>query len=542
MAWNRSGMEKEKPSKGLRRRRTLLLMAGLLMLALVPLVVLKFLSSQHRQDDVAADSCGGEVRTPSFNQIAMRELQKDTLIWGAVQDMCRRLAREKDRNNGRTQITNEMVETRFGELGPCPPYDLWEEFSDSNKWHSTMSSFFRNHPGFDQCRYVTASEIRTDDKIARFNGDRLSEARIRFSRSGVSDIYISLFNKGDEKCLKMQEYAKRVVDKCQAAFRVLSPKGPLIDKEDVGENKWIEYYTWKEGRPKIVLSCGFVRDSRFDRIKVEYVNVHMAKHANSFSETPLRDPKTRVVCQDGDVYLRDVPMVDQGPKGYCVPATLERELRYFGIHGDMHELALALGTKYQGGGGTPVDEMVSGLSYADEYAKLRRRDCFEYSVANEMVLSWYNMMADDLGANRISIADFAIVSAGDDLTDDAEVPLIDWDALKATMDRRVLEKCREKDVQGREMLLAGVKESIDNGLPLIWGINRSMFSEERYFSGGHMRMIVGYNETKEEILYSDSWGMGHERKRALIRHAISVTQFCTSLVPDFVGQNEEGKE
>ena len=35
-------------------------------------------------------------------------------------------------------------------------------------------------------------------------------------------------------------------------------------------------------------------------------------------------------------------MVDQGQKGYCVPATVERVLRYYGINDlNMHQLAEA---------------------------------------------------------------------------------------------------------------------------------------------------------------------------------------------------------
>ena len=32
--------------------------------------------------------------------------------------------------------------------------------------------------------------------------------------------------------------------------------------------------------------------------------------------------------ENGDVVIRNIPMVDQGPKGYCVPATFERCMRY----------------------------------------------------------------------------------------------------------------------------------------------------------------------------------------------------------------------
>ena len=37
-------------------------------------------------------------------------------------------------------------------------------------------------------------------------------------------------------------------------------------------------------------------------------------------------------------------MVNQGPKGYCVPATFERVLRTMGIESDMYLLAMLGGT------------------------------------------------------------------------------------------------------------------------------------------------------------------------------------------------------
>ena len=35
----------------------------------------------------------------------------------------------------------------------------------------------------------------------------------------------------------------------------------------------------------------------------------------------------------------------------------------------------------------------------------------------------------------------------------------------------------------------------------------------RQGGGGHMRMIMGYNEKTNELIFSDSWGNGHEVKR-----------------------------
>ena len=47
--------------------------------------------------------------------------------------------------------------------------------------------------------------------------------------------------------------------------------------------------------------------------------------------------------------LEGVPMVDQGAKGYCAAAVLERLLRYYGRDTDQHEIAQLLGTSAHGG-------------------------------------------------------------------------------------------------------------------------------------------------------------------------------------------------
>jgi hypothetical protein len=62
---------------------------------------------------------------------------------------------------------------------------------------------------------------------------------------------------------------------------------------------------------------------------------------------------------NGDVVIMNIPMVDQGPKGYCVPATFERCMRYMEIPADMYLLAMSGNTSL--GGGTVVSTLVSAV-------------------------------------------------------------------------------------------------------------------------------------------------------------------------------------
>jgi hypothetical protein len=62
---------------------------------------------------------------------------------------------------------------------------------------------------------------------------------------------------------------------------------------------------------------------------------------------------------NGDVVIMNIPMVDQGPKGYCVPATFERCMRYMEIPADMYLLAMSGNTSL--GGGTVVSTLVAAV-------------------------------------------------------------------------------------------------------------------------------------------------------------------------------------
>ena len=64
--------------------------------------------------------------------------------------------------------------------------------------------------------------------------------------------------------------------------------------------------------------------------------------------------------ENGDVYVKDIPMVDQGPKGYCAPATFERAMRHAGVAADMYLLATLATT---GGGGTNTEKLYAEVSF-----------------------------------------------------------------------------------------------------------------------------------------------------------------------------------
>jgi len=187
---------------------------------------------------------------------------------------------------------------------------------------------------------------------------------------------------------------------------------------------------------------------------------------------------------NGDVVIREIPMVDQGPKGYCVPATWERYLRFLGIPADMYTLARAGSSGY--GGGTYlglVTEVVEDIARRHG----RKLDSIDDSLD-----------PDDL-------ADFI----------DEGLPVM-WAVFAQStlyqieLTKRSLERENVSDWEQWENSLEPHRERVNDlsGLRL----------------GGHVCMIIGYNKETREIATSDSWGPMFEERWMTVEEAEALSQ------------------
>ena len=86
-----------------------------------------------------------------------------------------------------------------------------------------------------------------------------------------------------------------------------------------------------------------------------------------------------------------------------------------------------------------------------------------------------------------------------------------------------------------------VKRSIDNGVPLQWGVDlklspiRAESKNKKKLTLGHARVITGYERKKGElttIIYADSWGGRHNlKKRMPLREAFEMTMSVSPIIP-----------
>lgn len=203
------------------------------------------------------------------------------------------------------------------------------------------------------------------------------------------------------------------------------------------------------------------------------------------SDAELRDRLLSRVEQrpNGDVVLKDMPMVDQGPKGYCVPATWERVMRYMAIPADMYVLAMAGDTG--AGGGTSIAAIINGVRESVMRGG-RRLDPENGKISVHTVQKYINR----------------------------GLPLM-WtmysmDAVNAELNSRM---------DGRAAMTDPLewRKSLD---PARKAAKKISTNAKR----GHMCMIIGYNEKTGEIAVSDSWGPRFAERWMTEEEANAVSQ------------------
>ena len=235
----------------------------------------------------------------------------------------------------------------------------------------------------------------------------------------------------------------------------------------------------------------------------------------------------------GDVFIDNIPMVDQGQKGYCSVATAERVLRYYGVEIDEHEIAQAAGTSAETG--TAVDAMRdAGQAIGQRYKlgtvaspSLMERDVSARIAGLEEEVHAYNKAAKKL--KKPAISDDVYITRHGNMVSYSPV------ALDKAMDPEVRKEMRVNGAlkSKYKRFLADVHQQVDKGIPLFWGVTLGIYPEPGLpqTGGGHMRLIIGYNDKKKEILYTDSWGAGHELKRMPADWAWTISRSLLYLKP-----------
>jgi hypothetical protein len=333
------------------------------------------------------------------------------------------------------------------------------------------------------------SNLKVD--LSLFEGTLpLEEVIVDFANGKLNGITFSIFNRGDSGEIEAAEFQRRF-KVCGQKMGEMLKISPTAKKANPTQGLLSEGYTWISQFGMATLE----HNPEAMKGKPEFLRLKIAPRdakgafAAAFQErsaaVKLSDlPKNVSKAADGDVFIKGIPMVDQGPKGYCVVASVQRLFEYYGIPADQHQIAQVAGSDAQSG--------TSSLAISQALGKLDYRFKTRFKI-----LGMDSMMGG----------------------------LVEVDERKMTVGKRV----------DRDKFVSNVKTYIDDGVPLLWGLTLGRYPEEPAIAmqagGGHMRMIIGYNDKTGRLIFTDSWGAGHEMKRMKYDDAYSATSGLFAMFP-----------
>lgn len=374
-------------------------------------------------------------------------------------------------------------------------------------------------------RWTSAAKesARTDgrtSKLAAF-GKRVGETIVVFEEGRPKQLQVSLYNRGDDGEVIEDEFEKLTEFWSGKLTQELGVAGQKRPKENKSAVRTDGIMWTKEASAYLLESSAVRRPFRAEFIRLRVAKIvkkgFMEERLAKEERTVRADLLGNVQKKDASVFIQGVPMVDQGQKGYCVVATAARIFGYYGMQVDQHEMAQIAGSSASEG--TNSRSMLEALHQVAGRFKVRVKVHYEldYKALRDMTQD-YNREAKRAGKREFPDDPYAVNL---------------WDNFDQ-FDPGVLKEARLKDKSGYKRFKSEVQNSIDIGVPLLWTLQVGIYREPKLSvqsRGGHMRLIIGYDWGKDELIYSDSWGAGHEFKRWGAEEAFCSTTGVYSVLP-----------
>ena len=446
-------------------------------------------------------------------------------------------------------------------------FDIGAAMDTAEFWKSDPVMFVKRHQeeGF---RFTSSDRESADTRLdgaVTYHDIPVFESKIAFTEDGrgVARVELILFSPAgtevrqptdsshyrlvrNEKTINRDEFVKLMKDvrakltpegkksPTQVAERTKKPivqKSQTWPKTDIPTMTTLTWNYSQVGTKTDTFEAGFVRlavDGP-ERLAGKTGSASARRKpasARKIVDNVVRDPR-------GDVFIDNVPMVDQGQKGYCAAATSERVLRYYGLQVDEHEVAQAAGTTAEGG--TSLKEMkdsVAAIGKRYNLATVVSYGDFQKSDNDRIEglvreVEGYNRAARKLKKEPIK--------EGVYMRRQGHNIMYDPRGLDAAMDPEVLKYMKTEGSQKSKYtkFLKDVHDQVNKGIPVFWGVTLGIYPEPEIpqSNGGHMRLIIGYNDKKKEILYTDTWGAGHELKRMPVEWAWTISKCLMYMKP-----------
>lgn len=316
----------------------------------------------------------------------------------------------------------------------------------------------------------------------------IEEAIIDFKDGSLIGVTISIFNRGDGGSIAADDFDQRFKDIGRHIGEQLQAR-PTRREAKPTQGQLTSGFLWISARGKAVLEHNPEAPGNTEFLRMRLARreaggaYEAAMQSRPGASVKLSDLPSRINRDEsGNIFITEIPMVDQGAKGYCVVASAQRLFEYYGIHCDMHQLAQIAGSDPEKG--------TSSLEINNQLGAI-----------NHLFKARFTCLAVAQPSGLVELIDGQYVGP--------PVPEADFHSM--------------------------ISKNIDAGIPLLWSLEVGLFPEEpplrEQSGGGHMRMIIGYNTKTGRIIFSDSWGAGHEFKTMAAEDAYKATHGLFMMKP-----------
>lgn len=417
---------------------------------------------------------------------------------------------------------------------PVPAPTLESFLLTPQLWESTPQSV---EEPFKAMGFMWTSATKDSARAANpglaLRNRRVWEVIARFPGGKLSELTLNLYNRGDSGELGEREF-EELRDAEIAAITSFTGKQHLPLPKNAASAVKAEGVEWVVDGSTYTMEWSITKESR-TKFRPEFIRLTVAPtpaRRPIGSATPSTSSQRQATKKfvgrehverlpDGDVRLKDVPMVDQGQKGYCVVASAERVMRFYGVDVDQHELAQMANSNAKEG--TSPAAMLASLKGLTARLGVRAKSLYELFESDTDFLKLiedYNRLA-----NRAKEEKKKVYFGKPGTTDMGD--------CYRQMDLDLFKQLRMKEKADFEKFRREIQRGVAEGIPLLWSVVLGLVPEHGLgqASGGHMRLVIGYNTKTNEIIYSDSWGAGHEQKRMGCEDAWTITTGLSTIQP-----------
>ena len=403
-------------------------------------------------------------------------------------------------------------------------------------WELSGNAFMRIEAqnGFRWNSMHQQTSSQSTDPELLFLGMPVIEANAYFTDKAIHKLVLSLYNRGDSGQLSKEEF-KNLLKSVQNKISKWT-KQPYLFKDKEQQTNYIQNFllSWRHGQTRIDLEWSGTKKRKVQHTilpyRAEYIRVTFTPFTRKSSLNSATAPskkKKRISFNqinsrvqhspDGDVFLKGIPMVNQDNKNYCSVATASRVMGYYGQDIDQHELAQMVDTSYLGTDPKVMVEALKRLAFKLG-VRIRVHEEFEAKKFIQLI-DTYNK-SRPVRTRKLDKIDYQ--------------QIINVNQVFREMNTELLREIRTKKSADKIQFKRKVTKHIDVGIPVIWSVILGKVQENPrppQEVGGHTRLIIGYNMQTNQIIYTDSWGSGHDFKRLSFDDALTITMGLFTIEP-----------